>query len=66
MSPYISASFRLIYPEDLTSVPGRADVEAIIFLRVYKCREALYFLTDMWIKNLVEKCPAAVSQDLIL
>lgn len=32
----------------------------------YKCREALYFLTDMWIKNLVEKGPAAVSQDLIL
>jgi hypothetical protein len=40
MSPYIGASFRLIYPEDLTSVPGRADVEVIIFLRVFSWKQA--------------------------
>lgn len=32
----------------------------------YECREALYFLTDMWIKNVEEKIPTAVSRNLIL
>lgn len=51
-------------------IPRKLTLEMLAKITViadyYECREALYFLTDMWIKNVEEKMATAVSRDLIL
>ncbi|KAJ5926369.1 hypothetical protein N7516_008142 [Penicillium verrucosum] len=51
-------------------IPRKLTLEMLAKIAViadyYECREALYFLTDMWIKNVEEKIPTAVSRDLVL
>lgn len=51
-------------------IPRKLTLEMLAKIAViadyYECREALYFLTDMWIKNVEEKIPTAVSRNLIL
>ncbi|KAJ5466019.1 hypothetical protein N7530_009806 [Penicillium desertorum] len=51
-------------------IPRKLTLEMLAKVAViadyYDCKEALYFLTDTWIKNLEENIPTAISRDLIL
>ncbi|KGO74513.1 hypothetical protein PITC_099050 [Penicillium italicum] len=51
-------------------VPRKLTLEMLAKIAVitdyYECKEALYFLTDLWINNLEEHIPTRVSRDLIL
>lgn len=51
-------------------IPRKLNLE--IFAKVavvvdyYECREALHFLTELWIEKLDKKIPPVASRDLIL
>ncbi|KAJ5751419.1 uncharacterized protein N7511_008384 [Penicillium nucicola] len=51
-------------------IPRKLTLEMLAKVAViadyYDCKEALYFQTDMWIMNVEENIPTAVSRDLTL
>ena len=51
-------------------IPRKLTLEMLAKVAViadyYDCKEALCFLTDVWLKNVDENIPTAVSRDLIL
>lgn len=53
-----------------SQIPRKLTLEMLAKLAViadyYECREALYFLTELWIEKLDERVPPVASRDLIL